>query len=361
MTLVAKRATAKGSLVLVVPVVVNSDVPRKSTRMLLKEMEEQFSRTFLSLPWGQVAKLNAQRLRSSKSYLPYSLSKERRRLKLGRTHLFKVSVDVEAPHDANCVWGDDKFVVGQRPQSALCSATERLFERVSLMALASQLAAPGYAHFPETSGFINNQPWGTGSKISWVLHEARFAADKYDWPSISRLPLEQADAWLCGIPGILDGMGNGRTGRAIGALSRILCGNLNDSSEMGIAWALLGLEALYADGTQGLSQQILRKSEILLGPRNPKKARLKGVYDYRSRFLHGSIDLPLAYTADRFDPPDQGKFMLDTYEYWGIATCMLIATLQQMILRNLVELTFSLSLDAPSNDTAALKGLQLIG
>jgi hypothetical protein len=65
-------------------------------------------------------------------------------------------------------------------------------------------------------------------------------------------------------------MGTGRTGRAIAALSRILCGDINASSDMGIAWALLGLEALYADGNQGLSQQILRKSEILLGPRNPK-------------------------------------------------------------------------------------------
>jgi hypothetical protein len=53
--------------------------------------------------------------------------------------------------------------------------------------------------------------------------------------------------------------------------------------------------------------------------------------------------------------------MHDTYEYWGIATCMLIATLQQMIVRNLPQLTFSLSLDTPPSDDAALKGLQLIG
>jgi hypothetical protein len=162
MTKVTKRVTVKGSLVVVVPVVVNSDVARKGTRELLEELEEQFSRIFLSLPWGQVAKLNAERLSSSKSYPPYSLSKERRRLKLGRSHLFKVSVDVEAPHDANCVWGDDKFLVGQHPQSALCSATERLFERVSLMDLTSQLAAPGYAHFPENERVYQQSTLGNG-------------------------------------------------------------------------------------------------------------------------------------------------------------------------------------------------------
>ncbi|MFL5481249.1 MAG: hypothetical protein ACJ8AK_03600 [Gemmatimonadaceae bacterium] len=361
MTQHAKRGTVKGSLVVVLPVVLNSDVPKKATRLLLKELEEQFSRTFLSLPWGQVAKLNAERLASPKSYPAYALSKTRRELKAGRPHLLKVSVDVEAPNDANCVWGDDTFVVAEHPQSALCSATERLFERVALMAFASQLAAPGYAHFPKTAGFINDQPWGVASEISWVLHEAWFTATKYGWPSISRLPLQETDAWLCGIPGILDGMGRGRTGRAIAALSRIVCSDINDSSEMGIAWSLLGLEALYADGSQGSSQQILRKSEILLGPRNPKKPRLKGVYDYRSRFLHGSIDIPLAYTRDSFDPPDQGKFMNDTYEYWGIATCMLIATLQQMILRNLGELTFSLTLDVPLASTPESRNLKLLG
>jgi len=55
--------------------------------------------------------------------------------------------------------------------------------------------------------------------------------------------------------------------------------------------------------------------------------------------------MPMAYTSGRIDPPDMGKFMSDTYEYWGIATCMLVATLQQMILRGLTELNFSLVLD----------------
>jgi hypothetical protein len=356
----AKRETVKGSLAVVVPLVLNSDIPLKATRQLLVELEGQLSRTFLSLPWGQTTRMNVQRMRSSNSYVPYKNSKARRTGKYGRTRLLKVSVEVDAPTDATCVWGEDKFPIGREPHLALCAAIDSLFDRVSMLAFATQLAAPGYMHFYEPIGFINDKPHGVGDSISWVLNEARWSAAHHGWPVISTIPVEQVDGWLSSVPGILDGMGNGPTGRAIAALTQIVCGGLNESSEMGIAWALLGLEALYADGKQGLSQQILRKSEIMLGPRNPKNPRLKSVYDYRSRFLHGSIDMPLAYTNSRIDPPDKGKFMSDTYEYWGIATCMLVATLQQMILRNLVELSFTLILDQPTGIVTSHPTLQLV-
>lgn len=170
------------------------------------------------------------------------------------------------------------------------------------------------------------------------------------WPPLCRLPIADVDEWLCRIPGVQESMGVDRTGRALAALSCILCRSPDQGSEMGIVWALLGLEALYGEGNQGLSQQILRKSELVLGTKRANKKRLAGVYNYRSRFLHGDIDMPFAFTDNHMDPPDLGKFMFETYDYWGIATSMLVATLQQMVRLKLVELKFSLSLDKPDSD-----------
>jgi hypothetical protein len=261
-----KRKTVKGSLTLVVPLHLNDDFPKKATNEFFSELEAHLSHIFLSLPWGHVARLEAKRLSSAKSYAPYLAAKNRPRgSKLGRNRLLKVTAEVSAPSEASCAWGEDKFIVGQEPRSALAAASEALIDRVSLVAVASQLAAPGYAHFYESRPFINDEAWGVGPIISWVLFEALYSAKEHGWPTISRLTIAEADAWLAQLPGMLEGMGKGRTGRAVAALTHILCSSPNESSEMGIAWALLGLEALYAEGNQGLSQQILRKSEVDLG------------------------------------------------------------------------------------------------
>jgi len=242
--------------------------------------------------------------------------------------------------------------MGTEPSYGFAAAEERLMDRVSLVFLASQIAHPGSAHFDVPFIYRDGEPRGIGTKISWVLQEVRYTVDEHGWPTLCRLPIADVDEWLCTIPGVQESMGVDRTGRALAALSCFLCRSPDQGSEMGIVWALLGLEALYAEGNQGLSQQILRKSELVLGTKRANKKRLDSVYNYRSRFLHGDIDMPFAFTDNHIDPPDLGKFMFETYDYWGIATSMLVATLQQMVRLKVVELKFSLSLDKPDSDAA---------
>lgn len=61
------------------------------------------------------------------------------------------------------------------------------------------------------------------------------------------------------------------------------------------------------------------------------------MYDFRSRFVHGDIDFPLAYVSDTID--------LDTFNREArdaelLATATLVGTLQQLVVRGLREFEF---------------------
>ena len=77
------------------------------------------------------------------------------------------------------------------------------------------------------------------------------------------------------------------------ALSYAAPGSVDSESSLNLAWVLLGLEALYCTGNVGLREQLVAKSELVLGPRVENKKAFGAMYDFRSRLLHGDMDLQI--------------------------------------------------------------------
>ena len=91
-------------------------------------------------------------------------------------------------------------------------------------------------------------------------------------------------------------MVRGRVGRAISASSYLIKQQAYDVSPVDLVWALLAIEALSATGNEGLKNQLMTKSELLLGKRFAYKKRFQRIYDFRSRFVHGDIDFGVEYS-----------------------------------------------------------------
>jgi predicted restriction endonuclease len=93
---------------------------------------------------------------------------------------------------------------------------------------------------------------------------------------------------------------------------------------------MLRLEALYtAGGEESITRQLIRKTELLLGPQEKFRSVVKRMYDYRSRFIHGQISFPSAYCEY------EGTRSFESYvdeigEASDMALAILIATLQKM-------------------------------
>jgi hypothetical protein len=115
--------------------------------------------------------------------------------------------------------------------------------------------------------------------------------------------------------------------------------DLSSTSSIDLVWILLGLEALYSKGNVGLKEQLLGKTEALLGPRTENKKAFGTVYDFRSRFLHGDVDLPLRFTE--FDAVQKYEdFHVELSRNEHLALAVLLSTLQWMVSRNATELVF---------------------
>jgi hypothetical protein len=84
------------------------------------------------------------------------------------------------------------------------------------------------------------------------------------------------------------------------------------------------------------------KTQVLLGERQKNKKDFGAMYDFRSRWLHGDVDLPLRYT------PYTGSSKYKKYDEQlsrseALALAVLIATLQLMASRSWTELEFKYS------------------
>jgi hypothetical protein len=168
-------------------------------------------------------------------------------------------------------------------------------------------------------------------------------ADQRGWPSIKILPLQQVVDWLTKYR-LARQIGNAPVGRAVNALLNL---DASDGSYAGSAahlfWAMLGLEALYARGTEKIQQQLDDKVQVFLGPRVSFKKDLKEMYAIRSRFVHGDLAFPSIYypydATTEFD-----EFAGTVYAAADQAEAILLSTLQELITRNWNTLEFATSL-----------------
>ena len=155
------------------------------------------------------------------------------------------------------------------------------------------------------------------------------------WPETAILPLDQTWSWLLGIPGFQQGVPSGRAGRAVAALSHLL----EARPPSGLMYALLGLEALYCESTRHLLQQLREKAQLVLGAPTEHKKAFRDAYGFRSRFVHGDINLPLAYTP--YDAnPDFERFSSESYKAESLVSQVLVATVQKMVAEDLYDLEF---------------------
>jgi hypothetical protein len=209
--------------------------------------------------------------------------------------------------------------------------------------LALSIAHPGAIYFWECWQFANESFLRGEHGAMTSFDFARERAEKLKWPEIHTLNMLDAYEWLTKVPGFSDRRGVGPVGRAIAALSYLIKMKSKDENELSLVWALLGLEALFGQGNVGLKAQLLEKSEALLGPRHENKKVFGKMYDFRSRLLHGDVDLLYQHNLHDADPAYE-KIWDELYECEQLATAILLSTLQNLCRRNSYSLEFEYTL-----------------
>ncbi len=257
--------------------------------------------------------------------------------------LLNISVDVTA-----CVEniklaaevGTEKFSDAELDSICQQHAISVLEMEANYLLLAANIARPGSLSVVRGYSFLNGQHAGeTKSFFADDLLSAVQASREKGWPRLLSPSLKETWEWLVASGAFVDGVGVGRLGRALSAISHLTADSNLDRSSIDLAWILLGLEALYARGNVGLKEQLLGKTEAVLGPRTENKKLFGAVYDFRSRLIHGDVDIPVRFTT--FDGVEKcERFHSERYEHEALATAVLIATLHWLIKRNEHSLEF---------------------
>lgn len=221
-------------------------------------------------------------------------------------------------------------------------ASESLKSFIEALVTVANLARPGTLEVGDSQLFINNSP-SFGNRA--LVHSLAFAVDyatKTSWPQIKNLDIEATWRWAQR-NNLFDSFGMTPVERAYNAFTYLLTQPRTDEV-INLFWALVGIEALYAKGTSGVQQQILEKTQVLLGRRETFKKHLSEMYQVRSRFIHG--DLPFPGQFYHYDAsPEFEKFTDKIGQATELATVVLIASLQMLVEKNWNGLNFSYKLD----------------
>ena len=219
-------------------------------------------------------------------------------------------------------------------------ATSYFEHEVVVFLLAANIARPGVLSVVEGYGFVDEYFVGaTKPFFADSLFGAIRASSETGWPKMILPPIAQTWKWLKESGVLVDGVGVEQLGRALSALSHLTSATLSSSSSVDLFWVLLGLEALYARGNVGLKEQLLGKTEVVLGPRTENKKLFGAVYDFRSRLIHGDVDVPLRFS--QFDAVEKfERFHEKLHRNEELALAALLGTLHWMVTHNVHSLDF---------------------
>lgn len=126
---------------------------------------------------------------------------------------------------------------------------------------------------------------------------------------------------------------------ALNYLTYVLSPNLSDPERL--VYNLIALETLFTSSSYSISEQLNEKVQLYLGEIGDQKKAIKRMYDVRSRFLHGNLQIKPYFL---YDNTMENKIEDDIHDSLLVASKILIRTIQKMIIEKRIELNFTYSL-----------------
>ncbi|MES2113094.1 MAG: hypothetical protein V4577_30365 [Bacteroidota bacterium] len=174
-------------------------------------------------------------------------------------------------------------------------------------------------------------------RTSFVQNSIDFAyrhAFTIKWPVLPGLKLIEVLNWLNDYKIKFYSSSKSPASRALNALSHIFNKDLSETDTAHLFWCMLGIEALFSKGSNGISDQIREKIKLVLGEPAEFKKKLTKLYGYRSRLIHGDIDFPAKFSIDH------KNFEMEYWDYTAFATSLLLASIKGLIENNIDHFTF---------------------
>jgi len=203
------------------------------------------------------------------------------------------------------------------------------------------LAYPGHVHVFKSVLCRNGIPV---QSISYSTCTSGMAYEKCKWLPFSNLTIEQCWNWITSKTNFLSYISRTPIDRALFALSYESVAN----DDLDIFYVLLGIEALYNDGSnreESITAQLKRKLQAVVGEL-PKEAitEMNKMYGVRSALVHGGANIFKCWPSEDYSEDEYEKVGKER-NHIIIAFGILIVSIQQFIKADACKLVENITVE----------------
>lgn len=200
-----------------------------------------------------------------------------------------------------------------------------------------QIAKPGALRTREGDLLVNNEYYNSFDSINSIHQETYIEIKKLGWPKYRNLRYQEVINWYERYNLSFEKIANTKTEIALNAFSYLF--EYRTDIALDLFWSLIGIEALYCSGKEGKAEQIFEKAQVVLGPIIDFKKKVKNMYNFRSRLIHGDLFIPSAISKS-FLLKDIEGYNNEFYDATIFSVAILTATLQELVYLGKDNLSF---------------------
>ncbi len=208
---------------------------------------------------------------------------------------------------------------------------------VQHLTILSNIAKPGAMKVRSAKCYLNNEFHSSAFKGYSLHRESLDYFEGLKWFEFQDMSIKNVLDWVDRNKISFQRISSNSTEIAINSFTQLFH-EWKDSIVFDLFWALIGIEALYCTGKEALAKQIFEKTQVVLGEMSTFKKKLKEMYNFRSKLIHGSLNIaPVGYyTVDK----EEEKIEEDAFESSCLAIAILTGSLQKLIIMDSSKFEF---------------------
>lgn len=229
----------------------------------------------------------------------------------------------------------DRTIFGDEPFESYGNILdETIVRRLKDFFFTINLAYPGHLHVFNSFLYRDGTPV---CSFSYSTDMSGMAFEQCEWLPFEELSIDQCWNWITSKTSFLSYISRAPIDRALFALSYESVAN----NDLDIFYVLLGIEALYNDGSnreESITAQLKRKLQAVVGE-IPKEAitEMNKMYGVRSALVHGGANIFKCWPSEDYNEDEYEKVSKER-NHIVIAFGILIVSIQKFIKANACRL-----------------------
>lgn len=248
--------------------------------------------------FGERRRISVERLSATPPEIKKILDRKRKFFRDLPSHLLHIGVSINDTDSITVEYDDGRTEVLTRDSDA-SSFDDYVFTEIEnfvfRLLVTANIAIPGSMKIMDGVGYCAPEAQFYHDGLIHPIEDAMQTYDSGKFDFLENMDLDKVWKWINQFKSLESGLSATKVERALNAFAHLFISENGTVVEQ-IVWSVFGLEALFVKGNTGARSQLADKLSSVIGEKYYKQ--IKEAYDFRSRALHGDIELPFPTNID---------------------------------------------------------------